>query len=556
MSEFGHTALPDQVPARMINEFSYCPRLFYLEWVQALFADNTDTVEGRWQHRVVDESSGAVPRPDDGEVKVARSVLLSSERLGLVGKIDLLQGGGGDGTVIPIDYKRGSPPNVPEGAWEPERVQVCVQGILLRENGYECDHGVLYFAEARQRVEVPFDEALVARTLEIILELRDVAAAATPPPPLIDSPKCPRCSLVGICLPDETNALAVRSEVPPRRLMPHAADARPLYVTEQGAWVTRRKGRVEVSKKEEKLASIRLIDVSQLCIYGNAQVSTQLLRELFARDVPVCWFSYGGWFSGMAEGLPAKNVELRRRQVIVAHTGSLEIARRIVEGKIRNSRTLLRRNTRDRPKRVLESLKDLAASAARAPSIESLLGTEGAAARLYFEAFPSMIAVDRRLPGAGFDFTKRNRRPPTDPVNCLLGYVYALLVKDLTATVFAVGFDPYLGFYHRPRFGRPALALDLAEEFRPLVGESTVLTVINNGEVGPSDFVVRGGGVALTADGRKKVLGAYERRLDTQVTHPTFGYKVTCRRVFEVQARLFGAHLLDEVPAYVPFMTR
>lgn len=556
MSEDGHTTLPDQVPARMVNEYAYCPRLFYLEWVQGLFADNTDTVEGRWQHRVVDETSGAVPRPDEGEIKVARSVVLSSERLGLVAKVDLLQGDPGAGSVVPVDYKRGSPPDVPEGAWEPERVQVCLQGILLRENGYECDHGVLYFAQARKRVHVRFDEALLARTLELVLELRDVAAHGTPPPPLVDSPKCPRCSLVGICLPDETNALAVRSELPPRRLVPRASDAKPLYVTEQGAWVTRRKGRVEVSKKGETLASIRIIDLSQLCVYGNAQVSTQLLRELFARDVPICWFSYGGWFSGIAEGLPAKNVELRRRQVIAAHTGALHIARRIVEGKIRNSRTLLRRNTRERPHTVLRSLKELAAQARDAPSIASLLGTEGAAARLYFEAFPSMIAVDRRLPGAGFDFTKRNRRPPTDPVNCLLSFVYSLIVKDLTATVFAVGFDPYLGFYHRPRFGRPALSLDLAEEFRPLVGESTVLTLINNGEVGPTDFVVRGGGVALTADGRKKVLSAYERRLDTEVTHPTFGYKVTCRRVFEVQARLLGAHLLDEVPEYVPFMTR
>jgi len=433
---------------------------------------------------------------------------------------------------------------------------MCVQGILLRENGYESDHGVLYFAEARRRVEVRFDDELLARTLQLILELREVAGSGTPPPPLVDSPKCPRCSLVGICLPDETNALAARSALPPRRLIPRAQDTRPLYVTEQGAWVTKRKGRVEVTRKDKRLASLRVLDLSQLCIYGNVQVSTQLLRELFAREVPICWFSYGGWFSGIAEGLPAKNVELRRKQVVVASQGGLAIARRVVDGKIRNSRTLLQRNTRDRPGEVIASLKRLALQAFKAESVGTLLGIEGAAARLYFEAFPSMISVDKRLPGAGFDFTKRNRRPPTDAVNCLLSFVYGLLVKDLTAVAFAVGFDPYLGFYHRPRFGRPALALDLSEEFRPLVAESTVLTLINNGEVGASDFMVRAGGVALTADGRRKVLAAYERRLDTEVTHPTFGYKVTCRRVLEVQARVLGAHLLDEVPDYVPFTTR
>ena len=120
----------------------------------------------------------------------------------------------------------------------------------------------------------------------------------------------------------------------------------------------------------------------------------------------------------------------------------------------------------------------------------------------------------------------------------------------------SVGFDPYLGFYHRPRFGRPALALDLAEELRPIVAESTVLSLVNNGEIRPSDFVVRAGGVALTADGRRTVLGAYERRLSQEVTHPIFGYKASYRRMLEVQARLLAAHVLGEVPDYRPFTTR
>ena len=119
-----------------------------------------------------------------------------------------------------------------------------------------------------------------------------------------------------------------------------------------------------------------------------------------------------------------------------------------------------------------------------------------------------------------------------------------------------IGLDPYLGVFHRPRFGRPALALDLAEEFRPLVAESVVINVINNGEIGERDFQVRASGVALTQNGRRSVLSAYERRLDTEVTHPTYGYRITYRRVFEVQARILAAHLLGEIPSYTPFMTR
>jgi len=546
--------VPDLVPARMVNEFSYCPRLFFLEWVQARFEDNPDTVEGRYQHRAVDREAGRAPLPDDGDLASARSVMLSSTRLGLVARVDLIEGI--EGGVRPVDTKRGSPPDTPERSWEPERVQLCVQALLLREAGYQCTEGVLYFAEARRRVAVVFDDELVARTEGLLGELREIAGRDLPPPPLVDSPKCPRCSLVGICLPDETNTLAARSDRPPRRLLPRDPQARPMYVTDQGTTVGHREGRVEVSRHGEAVQSVRMIDVSQLNILGNVQVTSQLMRQLFSREVPVLWFSYGGWFQGIAEGLPSKHVELRRRQVSTAHQGGLSIARAMVEGKIRNSRTLLRRNSRVRDDSVLASLKSLAEQAATCSSTSSLLGLEGTAARLYFGGLPSMFREELRLPGAAFSFEGRNRRPPLDPVNCLLSYTYGLLVKDLTAVALSVGFDPYLGFYHRPRFGRPALALDLAEEFRPLVAESTVLSLVNNGEVRASHFVVRAGGVTLTAEGRKSVIGGYERRLDTEVRHPTFGYKVTYRRVLEVQARVLGAHVLGEIPDYVPFMTR
>jgi CRISPR-associated protein Cas1 len=538
----------------MVNEFSYCPRLFFLEWVQARFADNTDTVEGRYAHRNVDRQAGAAPLPSEGDLVASKSVMLSSTKLGLVARVDLVESS--EGYVRPVDTKKGGVPETDESSWEPERVQLCAQGLLLREAGYACREGILYFAEDRRRVIVAFDNDLVDRTLQLLKKLRGVAASELAPQPLLDSPKCPRCSLVGICLPDETNALLARQTWPVRRLLPRDPSPRPLYLTTQGTSVGHRSGRIEITQHRDLVDSIRMIDVSQLCVFGNVQVSTQLLRELFAREIPVCWFSYGGWFSGLAEGLPSKHVELRRRQVAVAGQGGLEIAGRLIEGKVRNCRTLLRRNTRGRPEQVLSSLQALADQAAAAGSVESLLGTEGAAARLYFSAFESMLREDLRLPGGAFSFEGRNRRPPTDPINCLLSFCYGLLVKDLTAGCYAVGFDPYLGFFHRPRFGRPALALDLAEEFRPLIGESVVINVINNGEIRPSDFTVRAGGVALTADGRKAVLRAYERRMDQEVRHPTFGYQINYRRVLDVQARLLAAHVLGEVPAYVPFMTR
>ncbi len=543
--------VPDLVPARMVNEFEYCPRLFYLEWVQSRFEDNPDTVEGRYVHRNVDAGGGRIGDPDEhSPVRKARSVTVSSEKLGIIAKADIIEGRGSK--VTPVEVKRGRPPKHGP-AWSPELVQICAIGLILQDNGYDCSEGQIFFAESRERVKVPFDEPLVRQTLGVLRDLQEVAGSPDPPSPLVDSPKCPRCSLVGICLPDETNLLADRSDVPPRRLTPRDSEARPLYVTEQGTRLGVRKGRVTVSQQKEVLQEIRLIDVSQVSIYGNVQISSQAMRAMFDQQVPVCWFSYGGWFQGIAHGLPSKHVDLRRRQVAIAAQAGLPIARKMIEGKIRNSRTLLRRNSRSEVKPILEQLKATADQTAEVDTTESLLGVEGAAARLYFSGFSRMLKDDSL---GTFDFQGRNRRPPRDPVNCLLSYGYSLLTKDLTSVALAVGFDPYLGVFHKPRFGRPALALDLAEEFRPLIADSVVVNVINNGEVQENGFTVRAQGVALTQQGRRSFIAAYERRLDQEVTHPVYGYKITYRRVLEVQARMLGAYLLGEIPDYVPFMTR
>lgn len=142
------------------------------------------------------------------------------------------------------------------------------------------------------------------------------------------------------------------------------------------------------------------------------------------------------------------------------------------------------------------------------------------------------------------------------PINALLGFTYSLLVKDMVAICLGVGLDPYLGVYHRPRYGRPALALDLIEEFRPLIADSVVVNVLNNGEVTESSFRRSGQSVWLTADGRKAVIRAYERRLDTQIKHPVFKYRISYRRVMDVQARIFAAVMIGEIDEYSPMTTR
>ncbi len=546
------TEVPELVPARMLNEYAYCPRLFFLEWVDQLWAPSSDTAEGDRQHRRVDACGGSAPLPPQGEVRAARSVELSSQTLGVIARIDLLEGR--DGGVVPVDTKKGRP--APGGGpWEPDAVQVCAQVLLLREHGYTAERGEIFYAETRQRVPVAVTPELVARTMEVVERARVVATRLAPPPPLRSSPKCPRCSLAGICLPDETELLAGRRHDRPRRLVAADPDAVPLYVTEPGSVVGIDGGRLTVSRYRELLASVRLIDVLHVCAFGNVQVTAQATRELLSRDVDVFHFSGGGWLLGLTTGLPSKNVMLRIRQVTAAARRQIDEPRQMIAGKIRNCRVLLRRNGGEAASRCVAQLAALADQAARAEDAASLLGVEGTAARLYFEAFPSLLTGVDALPGPAFTGL-RNRRPPTDAVNCLLSFCYALLTKELLASCLAVGFDPYVGLYHRPRFGRPALALDLAEEFRPLLADSTVLTLVNNREITASDFVVRAGAVALTPEGRKTVIRAWERRMTAHVRHPMFGYQVSYRRAAELQARILAARLTGELPAYQPLVTR
>lgn len=549
--------LPDTVPARMVNEFVYCPRLFHLEWVQSRFAANDDVEEGLYVHRVVDTAVGDLPDKQEAWAgRRATSVWLTSKRLGLTARLDLVEDGG-DGSVVPVDYKKGRPAD--DGTvWPGDRVQLLIQALLLRESGYQVQQAEVWYAEVRRRVVVPVDDAAMTEITEVLRRLWQTASSPQVPPPLVNSPKCSRCSLVGICLPDETNALAIRARerTALRRIMAPDAQARPVYVTSQGAILGVRRGRLEVFHEGEVKASFRLIDVSQVCVFGNVSVSAQVLRELMAREAPVLWFTYGGWFCGMAEGLPAKNVELRRAQYLATPQVSLSIARSMIAGKIRNSRTLLRRNTRGEVDVVLDQLRSLSTSARAIESAQSLLGVEGTAARLYFGQFTTMVSAGSKVKVAAFNENGRARRPPPDPLNALLSFAYALLTKDLTVTLHSVGLDPYFGVLHRPRFGRPALALDLAEEFRPLVAESVVLQLLNNGEVSDADFLTRAGGCQLQPEGRKAALRAYERRLDHEITHPQFGYRVTYRRAMEVQARMLAAHLTGELPEYTPFVTR
>ncbi|HOU91259.1 MAG TPA: CRISPR-associated endonuclease Cas1 [Polyangiaceae bacterium] len=607
------------VPARMINEVLYCERLMYLEWVQGEWADNVYTAEGRSVHRRVDGKPKAL-RPAAGERAAAasngvsaaaaatgsaapgstesassgaeaaaaadrpykaRAVWLSSEQLGITAKIDLVEV---DGTgVVPVEYKRGKCPEGPGGPYLPERAQVAAQVLLLRAHGYDCPHGELYYAAERRRVPVQIDQELVDVTLRAAARARELVEQGELPPPLEDSPKCCGCSLAGICLPDETRSLRAARLYPApdetvfevgddpwglvgsgpeaggapvvRRLYAARDDKIPLYVQEQGAAVRLAGDRLVVTRPAEPAVEARLANTSSVNLYGNVQVTAAALRRLMDDGIPVAFHSSGGWFVGRAVGADPKNVELRLAQyrATIDDAFRLRHARCLVASKILNCRALLRRNHDGDCAVTLGELKQLARKAREAPSLEALLGIEGTAARAYFQAFSGMVKEDRL---GSFDFERRNRRPPTDPVNALLSFCYGMLSRACALAIASVGLDPLLGFYHRPHFGRPSLALDLMEEFRPVLADSTVIGAINTGVIQADDFTTGAGAVAMKDPGRRRLILAFERRLDQLVTHPIFDYRVSYRRVLEVQARLVGRLVLGELDSFPEFRVR
>lgn len=514
------------IPVRMLNEFVYCPRLAYLMWVQGEFENNEYTVEGTMRHRRVDNGGGVLPQaPAVEEAIHAHSVSLSSERLGITAKIDLVEGEGN--IVSPVDYKRGKRPHVAAGAYEPERVQLCAQGLLLREHGYISEEGALYFAGSRERVPVRFEQALIDLTIEAIRQFNSVAGSGTIPLPLEDSRKCSRCSLIGVCLPDEVRFLA-GAGVEPRPVIPGDEKGLPLYVQSPKAYVRKDGERLVIEEEKAVIAQVRLNEISQVVLFGNATMTTPALHECMRREIPVTYLSYGGWFIGHTTGTGHRNVETRTYQYRASFDDEfcVHFARRLVAAKIANCRTLLRRNWRSESKTLnalLIGLRDDLRHAIRATSLEELLGTEGSAASRYYRNFPEMLR-DGEKPALSFDFATRNRRPPKDPVNALLSFAYAMLTREWSITLAAVGLDPYRGFYHQPRFGKPALALDMMEPFRPLIADSVVITAINNGEVRSSDFVCAAGSCNLTENGRKRFIATFERRMNQEVTHPIFKY--------------------------------
>ncbi|MGQ9683435.1 MAG: type I-D CRISPR-associated endonuclease Cas1d [Anaerolineae bacterium] len=324
--------------------------------------------------------------------------------------------------------------------------------------------------------------------------------------------------------------------------------------------------------RQKRQVRVPLMKVTQVVVYGDVTLTSPALTALLNQGAEICFCSQSGRFHGRLAPPEGKNslVRLEQHRAHDDPRRCLTLARAFVAGKLANMRAMLLRANRKRSDeavaQAVESLKGILtqvealdpAGAKPAPDpsrpqegtlMGSLLGLEGTGSACYFGVLARILNED-------WGFARRQRRPPRDPVNALLSFGYTLLANQAAAAVQVVGLDPYIGFLHSSQYGRPALALDIMEAFRPLIVDSVVLTLLNTGQLQRKDVTEELGAWRLTDRGRQTFLARYEERLDTEIEHPTFGYKATYRRCLELEARLVAKWLMGDIAVYRPFTVR
>jgi CRISPR-associated protein Cas1 len=568
-------AFPDYLPVSLVAEMVYCPRNVWYQYVEGHAVRTAPMVQG--QHEEAQRTAReTVWRPQGRHL---RGVSLSSEALRLIAVVDAVaETKGEEGTHWrPIQYKTGTlPPDEPPGLrfpefdTRPEWVQLCAEAMLLEEHlGQPIPEGDVQYTASKARRTVPFTDELRAKVYQAAEQLWQMLDAGRIPPPVADD-RCPGCSFFTVCQPFEVRYLqAPDAPPPPARVIPRDVLGRTLYVDTQGVMVRLQGERLLVEARNEAhekqtLAAVPIVQVEQVILVGAVQISTQALQTVLAMGVEVLFLTVFGRVKGRLTPAWHPNAHLRLRQY-ATHTEtvrSLALARAFVAGKLENYRVMLMRSGRRGRSHEIDptpalheaaqALRPLLRQVPQTPDVPTLMGLEGQGSRLWFQHFGQMI---RRTEPA-FDFTRRSRRPPQDPVNALLGFAYALLLGDVLTACHAAGLDPYIGFLHRPRYGRPGLALDLMEEFRPLLADSVVLTLLNTGMTHPHHFEEKMGGVYLNEEGRKVFYRAWNERRQEEVVHPLFGYRLPYHRLLEAQARLLAKVIAGELDAYIPFTSR
>lgn len=326
-----------------------------------------------------------------------------------------------------------------------------------------------------------------------------------------------------------------------------------LYITEQGATISKVDERIVVRKGDQVLQDIPAIKLDQIVILGNAQLTTQLVKFLLDKHIDVAYLSSWGKYRGRLQPAFAKDALLRQAQYAkAAHPQTcLAIAKSIVMGKMANAMTFCQRQRQQNGavQAALTRMESLRHQVPQAKDLDTIRGYEGSASSTYYEAFRQFLKGD-------FSFSGRVHHPPPDPINILLSLGYTLLYNHLYTAINLVGFDPYQGFFHQTRHGHATLASDLMEEWRTIIVDSVVLSLVNRQEITPKDFTQKKQRVMLSRAGLQKFLQRYDARVSTEVFHPLFKQKTSYLRCFELQVRHLASVLLGKEKTYLPFRAR
>lgn len=546
------------IPVRALSNYVYCPRLFYYQYVENIFVENQDTAEGSFVHRNVDKPTHWKEDMELSQHSKIRSMSLESEKLGLRGVVDLIENK--ESGFELVDYKKGSSRKDKNGFSIPKEMdamQCAAYVLLLKEQKILVKQASVYYVADRKKVPITLDEKLFKNCLQYLDKCKKTAKSGICPKPLVDDPRCLHCSAYPVCLPNESAFWSgmlktpLKNKQPPR---PFMDDREILVIQDPKAKVRKKSGTITVNVEGETESKHPIEQIQNVYLYGAVQISTQVIQTLLERSVPIGYFSPAGRFLGLTQGLPQSGIDARKGQYRLFDDPSirLKLTKEIVKTKIHNQRVLLMRNGAV-SENILKKMAFLRDQVEFGKTIDTVRGIEGASAALYFEFFNTMLKQSLHKE---FNFKERNRRPPKDPVNALLSQGYSILAKELTGICHVVGLDPFLGFFHQPRYGRPALALDLMEEFRSLLADSVAISLLNRRELIPSDFVFTSKGCFLNSSGRRQFWNAWFRRMDTKVKHPQFEYRMSYRRMLIVQVRQLWRFLRNESENYYGFTTR
>lgn len=524
----------EPIAISLVSHLLFCPRRAWLEAA----GEKTDTMQmaaGTADHARVHD-------PGSARGAEVRAIDVGHPEWGVVGRIDAAEMTA-DGVIL-REYKASPVRREPE-VTHSTRVQLALQAACLTRSGYEVAGAEVYFTTHNRRVPVELTSELYSAAEEAVTTTRKVVSSDQAPAPLEDDPRCGRCSHIGVCLPDERRLGPVTRRV--RVLDP---DTQVVHLSTYGARAGIRSGRIVVTKAGEVIGEVPIERVLALQVHGNVDVSSALLRELLWRGLTVVWCTGTGRVVGWANPASSPNGLTRVTQHVASAEGRLALAREMLAAKISNQATQARRSLGNVPE--VATLRGINARIQECETWHEALGLEGEAASVYFELLPRLLVKDAPT----WAWSGRSGRPARDPVNALLNYAYGMLLSDCIRAVVSCGLDPHAGFIHSSNRNKPALALDLMEEFRAPVADSVVINAINNGEVKPDDFDDRLGSVRLKDRARKALIAGYERRVQTEFKHPLFGYQVSWRRAMEVQARQVLGYLDGSQPRYVGVRVR